>query len=157
MKEPGDREKVNEFGEIEAFKNTGYWFKKDTETIKKSFISTLKFSPVLITGTTLFCLIYIRSISGEILTKTSLILIISMSLLCILGYFLFHAIMTKGYDIHPYQGTHIGIGEHKNRFSIKYLLSSELKPGQKVLHLIRLFFYLLLVIGLFLNILESVS
>lgn len=155
MRKGEDRENVNEFGDIEAFKGTKYWFKRDIETIQNSLVSTLKFSPILIGATALLSLFYIRSINGEIINQISLIFTLSMSLLGVLAYFLLHVITTKGYDIHPYRGTHIKIEENVNRFSIKHILSSESQPGHKILHLIRLFFYLLFVIGLFLNILQE--
>ena len=68
---------------------------------------------------------------------------------------MFHVIATKGYDIDPYAGTHINTPHHANRFSVNYILSSNISYGRKIMFLFRLVIYALLVVGLLLNILIS--
>ena len=68
---------------------------------------------------------------------------------------MFHVIATKGYDIDPYAGTHIDTSQHANRFSVSYIMSSNMSTGRKVMFLLRYTMYVLLVLGLLLNVIMS--
>lgn len=146
-----DTEHTNEYGDIEVFKDTKYWFKRDIQTIKKSFIATFKFSHVILLITFVFSFLITRTGNTLLNFDDTLLYTAVLSPIFLLGYFIFYVIATKGYDIESYEGTHINIPEHARRFSIGYILRSNMSAGRKALFLLRLAFYIMLIIGLLLN------
>lgn len=93
-----DYKHVNEFGDIEAFKDTPYWFGRDWKTFKNSFKSTLKHSPIVflfaILPTIILCVYYKTNNISFIM-----VIFVMSFLLSLYGYFMFHVLVTKGYDI----------------------------------------------------------
>jgi len=155
MSEEKDLENVNEFGEIEAFKGTKYWFKRDLQTIKRSFVSTIKFSPIVFLTTLAFSALMTLFDNPKINFYVAISYTVILFPIFLLGYLMFNVMVTKGYDIDPYAGTHIKTTKHANRFSVTHILRSDMTGRRKALHLLRLAIYILLVVGLLLNIFYS--
>ncbi len=147
-----DSQHTNEFGEIEAFKDTEYWFKKDFQTIKRSPTATLKAIPLILLATYLFSLLMTQLGGTGADFPLAFIYSLVFSPIFLLGYLMFHIIATKGYDIDPYAGTHINSPQHVNRFSVSYIMNSDMPTGRKIMFLLRYAFYVLLAIGLLLNV-----
>lgn len=138
-----DFKHTNEFGEIEVLKGTKYWFKKDFQTIKKSFKSAIKYSPIIFM-VSLIIAVFASNFNYKNI-ETIIYYTIIFFPITVLGYLMFYVIFTKGYDIDPYGGTHINSPEYSNRFSVGYILNSNMSGKRKVLFIVRLAFYLLIV------------
>lgn len=155
MENSKDLKHVNEFGEIEVLKDTTYWFKRDLQTIRRSFVSTIRNSPFVF----IIAMFFSFLMSGLSTTKVGLDNILAYTLIffpiSLLGYFMFYIMIKKGYEIDPYVGTHINIAEHTNRFSVNYIVNSKMSTGRKIMFLIRLALAFLMVIGLLLSILQN--
>lgn len=155
MGDSEDQRHVNEFGEIEVLKDTKYWFKRDFQTIKRSFFSTIRNSPFVFIVAMFFSFL----MSGLGNTKVGLDNILAYTLIffpiSLLGYFMFYVMIKKGYDIEPYVGTHINSAEHTNRFSVSYVVNSNMSTGRKTMFLVRLALYFLMVIGLLLSVFQK--
>ena len=88
----------NEFGEIKIGTDTVYWFKRDWETIKRSFFKTIQAVPYVVIIVLIFSLLISRRDSQWDL-KQALNLTLLLSLIALLGYWMIYALITKGYDI----------------------------------------------------------
>lgn len=136
-----DLEHTNEFGEIEAFRDTKYWFRRDLQTIKKSSIITFNRSPIIFLATILFS--FLLSVSFNDIGKdlgTLFANALSFFPIFLLAHFMFHVIFTKGYNVHQWWGTYIDNPKFEKRFSIKYILDSKMSKGRKIIFLLRLAF-----------------
>jgi len=149
-----DLKHTNEFGEIDMTKDTEYWFKRDFGTIKKSFLKTLKAFPFVVVPLYIFFLIITRTENNWNL-RFSFGLTVIFSTIILLGYFMVYILVTKGYDIQPYQGTHIDNPNYDNRFSVKYILNSQMSTGRKFIFILRLFFYIIMLLGLLFTIFKD--
>ncbi|RJQ24761.1 hypothetical protein C4577_07050 [Candidatus Parcubacteria bacterium] len=152
MDEKNDIKHTSEFGEIKAFTNTKYWFKRDFKTIKKSFYASLKSSPIIFTITLAFSFLITITYSQENYNIfATIVFSIILFPIFLFGYFMFCVMATKGYDIDPYVGTHIKTEQYTQRFSPIAILKSDMSKPQKALYLFRLIIFIALVIGLILN------
>lgn len=136
-----DLKHANEFGEIEAFKDTKYWLKRDLQTIKKSLITTFNRSPIIFLVTILFS--FILSVSFNDMGKdlgTLFTNALSFFPIFLLAHFMFHVIFTKGYNVHQWLGTYIDNPKFEKRFSIRYILDAKMSRGRKIIFLFRLAF-----------------
>lgn len=149
METSQDDKHVNEFEEIEVFKDTKYWFKKDFQTIKRSFSSTIKNAPFIFIASIVFSFL-MSGIGGNRTLENTLAYTLVFFPISLLGYAMFYVMIKKGYEIDPYEGAHIDTPQHANRFSINYILSSNMSKGRKIIFLFRLALYFLMIAGLLL-------
>lgn len=77
-----DLKHTNEFGDIEVFKDTSYWFKRDWKTIKNSFKNTLERTPFIVIfsifPTTILSIYYKSTGIQEIFTLFTLTFFLSL-------------------------------------------------------------------------------
>lgn len=157
MTNKDDLKHTNEFGEIEAHKHTKYWFKRDLGTIKSSLLFTIKCLPVVFMVSVLAS--WLLNVLIPTFTTFKDLLIYSFILFPVfsLGCFLFRIMLTKGYEIQHYIGTHVKNPQHRNRFSMNYIIGSDMTKSRKILFIIRLIFYWICAIGLFITGLEGLK
>ena len=143
-----DLEHTNEFGEIEAFKDTKYWFKKDLLTIKKALKKVFKISPLIF----LIALIFSSSITflynGSLNFFLIFIYLLILFPVFLLAYMMLYVMINKGYEIDAYEGTYIDTPKHDDRFSLDYLLTAKMSKKRKAIHIVRLAIYSFMTFGL---------
>ena len=90
-------------GELGGLKDTKYWFKRDIGTFKKSFKKTIKLSPILLVVAVVLAL-GINYNDNSLVFESIAITTLSLFPIVLLGYFLFHVMVNKGYNIHSSGG-----------------------------------------------------
>lgn len=85
-------------GYVEVTKHTKFWFKKDVQTIKMSFLKTLWVLPYIYSVTFLVFIFLFEYLNFEFF-KLSLKYSLSFGSIIYLAYFLTHVMNTKGYNI----------------------------------------------------------
>lgn len=94
-----DYKHTNEFGEIEAFKHTKYWLKRDIQTIKKTLKSTIKFSPLLFLLSTVLATIMSFSYTSQFIADEIAFYALIFFPLFLLANLLIYVMVNKGYNI----------------------------------------------------------
>ena len=117
MSNEEDLKHANEFGEIEAFKETKYWFKRDIETIIRSIKSLPKYITVVFFISLVTSLVFTLFENPSKNYSLALIYLLVLFPIFLLGFLLLHIIMTKGYGIYP-ESTYISTENLSNRFSL---------------------------------------